>query len=335
MRTTGEPKLSTDIAPRNRRGLKLANPVMIASGTFGYDGYGKGLLTEEGEPTKNPDFQRLGAVVAKTVTMRPRLGNPEPRWFPTSYREARERGECIYLNSVGLTNPGIEIALEKMAPWWARWTVPVVLSIAGETVEEFATLASMAEGVPGIGAIELNLSCPNIENGAHFSHSPEVAGEMVALVKAATSLPVISKLGPNVPDIVPIAEAVELAGADAITLSNTVPAMAIDIEARKPALGGVTGGISGPALRPVALALVYRASQAVAVPIIGVGGIFTSNDALEFILAGASAIQIGSANLTGFYSPLEVLDGLKSYMGERGISDISELVGVAWKGQQS
>lgn len=332
MRTTGEPELSTDIAPGSRRGLKLTNPVMIASGTFGWDGYGKGLLTEEGQPTKNHDFQRLGAVVAKTVTMRSRTGNPEPRWFPTSYREARERGESIFLNSVGLTNPGIEIALGEMAPLWAGWSVPVVLSIAGESVEEFATMASMAEGVPGIAAIELNLSCPNIENGAHFSHSAEVAGETVTRVKAVTSLPVISKLGPNVPDIVPIAEAVERAGADAITLSNTVPAMAIDVETRKPVMGGITGGISGPALRPVAVALVYHASQAVNVPIIGVGGIFTSGDALEFIFAGATAIQIGSANLTGFYAPLEVLDGLRAYVGERGISDLSELVGAAWKG---
>ena len=328
MRTTEEPKLSRDIAPRHSRGLTIANPVMIASGTFGWDGYGKGLL-EDGLPSATVDFQVLGAVVAKTVTMQPRAGNPEPRWFPTSYREGREAGECIYLNSVGLTNPGIKQALAELAPYWARWQVPVLLSIAGETVSEFGVMAAMVEGTPGVAAIELNLSCPNIENGAHFSHSADVAGETVSQVKAATSLPVIPKLSPNVPDIVPVVEAVVRAGADAITLSNTIPAMAIDISARKPILGGITGGISGPGLRPVAVALVYRAAQVTDVPIIGVGGIFTANDALEFIMAGATAVQVGSANLTGFTAPMDVLDGIRVHMEEHSITDISELIGCA------
>ena len=328
MRTTEEPKLSRDIAPRHSHGLTIANPVMIASGTFGWDGYGKGLL-EDGLPSATVDFQVLGAVVAKTVTMQPRAGNPEPRWFPTSYREGREAGECIYLNSVGLTNPGIKQALAELAPYWARWQVPVLLSIAGETVSEFGVMAAMVEGTPGVAAIELNLSCPNIENGAHFSHSADVAGETVSQVKAATSLPVIPKLSPNVPDIVPVVEAVVRAGADAITLSNTIPAMAIDISARKPILGGITGGISGPGLRPVAVALVYRAAQVTDVPIIGVGGIFTANDALEFIMAGATAVQVGSANLTGFTAPMDVLDGIRVQMEEHSITDISELIGCA------
>jgi len=279
------------------------------------------------------DFQRLGAVVAKTVTMRPREGNPEPRWFPASWRRAHEAGECIYLNSIGLTNPGIVAALREKAPTWAGWKVPVIFSIAGETVEEFGSMAATAEGTPGIAAIELNLSCPNVENGAHFSHSAEIAGKTVARVKSSTSLPVIPKLSPNVPNIVPIIEAVTFAGADAVTLTNTIPAMTIDIEARKPMLGGITGGISGPALRPVAVALVYQAARgAVDVPIIGVGGIFTARDALEFIMAGATAVQIGSANLVDFRAPLEVLDGLRAYMGEHGVADIGELVGAAWKG---
>ena len=328
MRTTEEPKLAREIAPRHSHGLTIANPVMIASGTFGWDGYGKGLL-EDGLPSRAVDFQGLGAVVAKTVTMRARAGNPEPRWFPVSYREAREAGECIYLNSVGLTNPGIKQALAELAPYWARWQVPVLLSIAGETVGEFGSMAAMVEGTPGVSALELNLSCPNIENGAHFSHSADVAGETVSQVKAATSLPVIPKLSPNVPDIVPVVEAVVRAGADAITLSNTIPAMAIDISARKPILGGITGGISGPGLRPVAVALVYRAAQVTDVPIIGVGGIFTANDALEFIMAGATAVQVGSANLSRFTAPLEVLDGIRSYMEEHRITDLSELTGCA------
>ncbi len=332
MRATGEPNLSTEIAPRHSVGLDLANPVMIASGTFGWDGYGRGLWDDLDPSVEVVDFQRLGAVVAKTVTRRSRQGNPEPRWFPSSYRRARQEGASIFLNSVGLTNPGIEAALEELAPVWATWKLPVALSIAGETVEEFGIMATMAEGTPGIAALELNLSCPNVDNGAYFSHSAEMAGETVSRVKAATSLPVIPKLSPNVPDIVPIAQAVAQAGADAITITNTIPAMSIDVETRRPVLGGITGGMSGPALRPVAVALVYQTAQAVDVPIIGVGGISTARDALEYIMAGASAVQIGSANLAEFRTPLEVLDGLRAYMGEYGVGDIAELVGVAWKG---
>ena len=257
MRATKGPRLSTEIASRHPIGLRLANPVMIASGTFGWDGYGKGLLEGTPDSPGLVDFQRLGAVVAKTVTMRPLEGNPEPRWHPTSWRRARDAGECIYLNSIGLANPGIESALEHMAPQWSSWKVPVVLSISGRTVKEFGSMAVMADGVAGVAALELNLSCPNIENGAQFSHSPEMAADTVREVKANTSLPVIPKLGPNVPDIAPIVEAVVSAGADAITLTNTIPAMAIDVETRKPVLGGITGGISGPGLRPVAVALVY------------------------------------------------------------------------------
>ena len=333
MRKTEEANLSSQLAPAHPVGLKVANPVMIASGTFGYDGYGKGLL-ENGRPLSDGvDFQLLGAVVAKTVTMRAREGNPEPRWFPASWRQAHEAGECIYLNSIGLANPGIRAALREKAPVWATWHVPVIFSIAGETVREFGYMAAMADDVPGIAAIELNLSCPNVENGSYFSHSSMIAAETVETVKGSTSLPVIPKLSPNVPDIVPIVKAVAQAGADAITLTNTIPAIAIDIEAKKPVLGGVTGGISGPALRPVGVGLVYHAAQAVNVPIIGVGGIFTARDALEYIMAGASAVQIGTANLADFRKPLEVLDGLRAYMGEHGVADIAELVGAACLGK--
>ena len=330
MKLTEGPKLATQIAPRHPLGVQLDNPVMIASGTFGYDGYGRGLLKEDGAPSDTIDFQQVGAVVAKTVTMEPLKGNPEPRWWPTSYREAREAGESILLNSVGLTNPGIKAALEDHAPIWTTWKVPVVLSISGTTVEGFGTMAAMAEGTVGIAAIELNLSCPNIKDGAHFSHSPEVAAATVAAVKAETSLPIFSKLSPNVPDIVPIAEAVVQAGTDGIVLTNTIPAMLIDVQSRKPILGGITGGINGPALHPVALALVYRASQAVDVPIIGVGGIFTAGEALAFIMAGATAVQIGSANLAGLSAPLRILDELRSYMVEHEIQDLTSLVGAAW-----
>jgi dihydroorotate dehydrogenase (NAD+) catalytic subunit len=320
---------------------------MISSGTFGWDGYGKGVIGEEPgggliyPVTRGPqlplpgvgavDFQRLGAVVAKSATMHAREGNPLPRWHPLRWRPPEESGEYLYLNSIGLTNPGIKGVLEEKAPVWASWRVPVVLSIAGETVEQFGEMAAMADGTPGVAALELNLSCPNVDNGAYFSHVPSVARETVERVKAATAFPVIPKLSPNVPDIVPIVQAVADAGADAITICNTIPAMSIDPETRRPVLGAVMGGLSGPALRPVSLALVYKASQATEVPIIGAGGIFNASHALEFILAGATAVQVGTANLTNFWAPLEVLDGLRSYMGEHGISDIAELIGAAWR----
>ena len=347
MGTIAEPDLSIEIAPGHSTGLRLDNPVMISSGTFGWDGYGRGVIGED--PQGGPDhpvtagpqlllpgfgavnFQRLGAVVAKTATMHARTGNPEPRWYPHRWRPPGEEGDPLYLNSIGLANPGIRGMLEEKAPVWASWRVPVIMSIAGESVEEFGTMASIAEGTPGVAGLELNLSCPNVDNGAYFSHVPEVARETVGRVKAETSLPVIAKLSPNVPDIVRIAEAVTNAGADAITICNTIPAMSIDLDTGKPTLGTAMGGLSGPGLRPVALALVYTASQAVEIPIIGSGGIFSSDHALEFILAGATAVQVGTANLTNFWAPLEVLDGLRSYMGERGVSSVAELIGAAWK----
>ncbi len=321
-------ELSVEIAPKHPVGLRIPNPVMIASGTFGYDGYGRGLVDQAPLPS-HVDFQRLGAVVAKTVTMKPRTGNPEPRWWPTSYRKALEEGEVVFLNSVGLTNPGIHAALEEMSPVWAGWKVPVIFSLAGESVHEFGVMAAMTEGVAGISAIELNLSCPNMDNGAHFSHSPELAGATVARVKESTGLPVLAKLSPNVPDISPIAEAVASAGADAVTLTNTIPAMTIDVDAKQPILGGVTGGLSGPALRPVAVALVHRAAQAVDIPIIGVGGVFNARDALEFILAGATAVQVGSANLAGLHHPVTILEDLESYLESTGIASVGQLTGAS------
>ena len=313
--------LSVDLAPNNPHHLKLANPVMIASGTFGYDGYGRGITPEM-------DLGLLGAVIPKTVTRHPREGNPEPRWYPPSYREALEDGECIFLNSIGLTNPGIEAALTTLAPKWSRQDATMILSLSAESVSEFGEMTAMTQGVSGFQAIELNLSCPNIENGAHFSHSAALTAGAVAAVRANTGLPVLAKLAPNVPDVSEIALAAVGAGADALTISNTLPAMQINIESRQPVLGAVTGGLSGHALRPVALALVYRAAQVVDVPIIGVGGIFNASHALEYFLAGATAVQVGSANLADLWSPFRILDELKVYLGEAGVSDIGDLVGA-------
>ena len=313
--------LSVDLAPNNPHHLKLANPVIIASGTFGYDGYGRGITPEM-------DLGLLGAVIPKTVTRHPREGNPEPRWYPPSYREALEDGECIFLNSIGLTNPGIEAALTTLAPEWSRQDATMILSLSAESVSEFGEMTAMTQGVSGFQAIELNLSCPNIENGAHFSHSAALTAGAVAAVRANTGLPVLAKLAPNVPDVSEIALAAVGAGADALTISNTLPAMQINIESRQPVLGAVTGGLSGHGLRPVALALVYRAAQVVDVPIIGVGGIFNASHALEYFLAGATAVQVGSANLADLWSPFRILDELKVYLGEAGVSDIGDLVGA-------
>ena len=313
--------LSVDLAPRNPHHLRLSNPVMIASGTFGYDGYGRGITPEM-------DLARLGAVIPKTVTRQPREGNPEPRWDPPSYRLAIEAGECIFLNSIGLANPGIDAALEELAPQWAGYNTTVLLSLSGDSVDQFAEMAAMTKGVTGFQALELNLSCPNIENGALFGHLPELTEAAVGAVRANTDLPVLAKLAPNVPDVTEIARAAVSAGADALTISNTIPAMGIDIETRKPVLGAITGGLSGPGLRAVSLAMVYKTAQVVDVPIIGVGGIFHASHAVEYLLAGATAVQVGSANLADLWAPFKILDQLQAYLGEAGISDVAELVGA-------
>lgn len=317
---TAAASLAVDLAPAHPRRLALSNPVMIASGTFGYDGYGRGL-------TPAMDLRRLGAVIPKTVTRWPRAGNPEPRWYPESFRVAREQGEPVMLNAIGLTNPGIETALADLAPQWAQWDATVLLSMSADSVAQFGEMAKMARGVAGFAAIELNLSCPNVEAGELFSHSAAGVAQAVAAVKKYAEVPVLVKLAPNVPDIAPIAQAAAAAGADALTLCNTIPAMTIAVDTGRPALGNITGGLSGPGLHPIAVALVYRAAQVVDLPLIGVGGVFTAQDALEFILAGATAVQIGSANLADLRAPWRILDELTAWLGERSIADIRDLVG--------
>ena len=304
-------------------GLALPNPVIIASGTFGYDGYGRGVTPEM-------DLSRLGAVIPKTFTRQPREGNPEPRWYPDSFRVARETHEPVMLNAIGLTNPGIEAGLlQNLAPQWKDWDATVLLSMSGESVDQFGEMAHDDPGCrAGFEAIELNLSCPNVEQGDLFSYSAAGTYQAVDAVKRHAEVPVLAKLAPNVPDIVPIARAAVDAGADALTICNTLPAMTIDLESRRPALGNITGGLSGPGLHPVAVALVYRAAQAVDVPIIGVGGIFTAEEALEFILAGATAIQVGSANLADLWAPFKILEGMQAFLGERGIANIKDLIGA-------
>ena len=314
--------LTVNLAPGHPTGLTLSNPVMIASGTFGYDGYGRGL------PADAP-LGALGAVLPKTFTRQPRAGNPEPRWFPTSFREGLASGETTWLNSIGLTNPGIEAAMSDLAPHWADTDATIVMSMAAESPEQWEEMAALTRGAAGFAAIELNLSCPNVADGAMFSHYPHLTELAVAGVRRQTDLPLWAKLSPNVPDIAEIASAAAAAGADALTISNTMPAMHVDIDTGQAALGTGYGGLSGPALRPIAVALVHRAAQAVDIPIIGVGGVLNGAHAAEYLLAGASAVQVGSANLTDLNAPFRILAELETLLAGWEVAAVSEIIGSA------
>jgi len=303
--------LSVQLAPRNKHGLLLANPVMTASGTFGYGTEYSHLF----------DIQKLGAIVCKGTTLQPREGNPQPRLAETP---------CGLLNSIGLQNIGVKALIKEKAPIWAGWRVPVIVNIVGETIDDYAQLAEKLDGVAGISGIEVNIGCPNIKaGGAEFGARAESAAEVTAAVKAATSLPVVVKLSPNTSDIAEVARAVAEAGADAICLINTLKGMAIDVAKRRPSLGGITGGLSGPAIKPVALYMVYETAGAVDVPLVGCGGITTASDAIEFIMAGASAIQVGTANFTNPSAPFDVLQGIEQFMKQEGLNNLTDLIGVA------
>ena len=316
------PHLAIDLAPERPGGLTLPNPVMIASGTFGYDGYGRGLAPDA-------PLHRLGAVLPKTFTRHPREGNPEPRWFPASFREGLAAGETTLLNSIGLTNPGIAAAMRDLAPQWAAMDANIVMSMAAESPEQWGEMAALTKGVAGFAAIELNLSCPNVDDGAMFSHHPKLTEAAVAAVRRHTALPVWAKLSPNVPDITAIAHAAVGAGADALTISNTIPALHIDLDAGRPVLGTGYGGLSGPALRPIAMALVHKAAQAVNVPIIGVGGVMTGRDAAAYLMAGATAVQIGSANLADLNAPFRILAELTALLAEWEVGSVYDIIGKA------
>jgi len=303
--------LSIQLAPKHQTGLLLANPVMTAAGTFGYGT----------EYSQIFDIEKLGAIVCKGTTLEPRDGNPQPRLAETA---------SGLLNSIGLQNIGVNALIKQKAPLWASWRVPVIVNIAGETINDYAQLASQLDGVAGISAIEVNISCPNIKaGGAEFGANPKSAAEVTASVKAATSLPILVKLTSNNSNIVKVAMAVAEAGADAISLINTLKGMAIDITKRRPRLGNITGGLSGPAIKPVALYMVYEVAGAVELPIIGCGGIATGSDAIEFIMAGASAVQVGTANFTNPRAPLDVLEGIEQFMKKEGINNLADLIGTA------
>ena len=302
--------LSIQLAPRHPKGLVLANPVMTASGTFGYG-------TEYSELI---DIQRLGAVVCKGTTLLPREGNPQPRLVETSHG---------LLNSVGLENIGVDAVVKDKAPIWASWRVPVIVNIIGESISEYVEVATRLEGVAGVSGVELNISCPNVAfGGLEYGANPRLAAEVTAAVKAVTSLPLIVKLSPNVTDVVEIALVVEGAGADAVCLINTVKGLAIDINEDRNYFRAISGGLSGPAIKPIALRMVYDVAKAVQIPVIGCGGISCASDALEFVVVGASAVQVGTATLANPRAALEVLEGIEHFMVERGIPNLSEVVGV-------
>ncbi len=290
--------------------MTLANPVMTASGTCGYG-------TEMAELT---DIESLGAVVCKATTMKPRGGNPQPRIAETP---------CGMLNSIGLQNIGVEALIRDQAPLWEGWGIPVVVNIAGDTVGDYASVAAKLEGVKGISAVEVNISCPNVSaGGAHFGGDPADAAAVTEAVRRATTLPLIVKLSPHTADIAAVAMSVADAGADALTAINSIKGMAMDIKARLPLLGNISGGLSGPAIRPVALHMVYEVAGAVDIPVIGCGGIACGHDAVEFILAGASAIQVGAANLVDPSAAITVLKGIEDYMREEGVENIADLIGA-------
>jgi dihydroorotate dehydrogenase (NAD+) catalytic subunit len=303
--------LSVQLAPQNKRGLMLANPVMTASGTFGYGTEG----------CHSGDIQQLGAIICKGTTLQPWPGNPQPRVIETPGG---------MLNSIGLQNIGVEALIKDKAPVWAGRRVPVIVNIAGETIDDYARVAGRLDGVAGVSGLEVNISCPNIRTGgAEFGVNAESAAAVTAAVRKATSLPLMVKLTPNVGDIAAIARAVAEAGADAVSLINTLRGLAIDIEKRRPLLGSVCGGLSGPAVKPVALAMVYSVAGAVDIPIVGCGGISNAEDAIEFILAGASAVQVGTAAMVNPEAPFIILGGLKQYMQQKGLEDIANLIGAA------
>ncbi len=282
---------------------------MVASGTFGYAREMAGLV----------DLARLGAIIPKTITREPRAGNPPWRTVETA---------AGMLNSIGLDNDGLDAFIDHHMPYLGGLDVPIVVSIAGRTHDEFLAMARRLDGVPGVAAIELNISCPNVSHGVDFGIDPAMCERVVAGCRAATSRPVIAKLTPNVADVAAIARAAAAGGADAISLINTCLGMAVDWRRRRPLLGNVMGGLSGPAIKPIALRCVYQVAQAVSIPVIGIGGIATIDDVMEFLVTGATAVQIGTAN---FYRPaavIEILDELPAALNQLGANLVREVVGT-------
>ena len=293
----------------NLAGIYMNTPVLTASGTFGFGE----------EFAEFVDLSRLGGVMVKGTTLKPRRGNEGVRITETPMG---------MLNCIGLENPGVEVFLQETLPRLANYNMNVIVNISGSTVEEYGILAEMLD-VPGVAAIELNVSCPNVkEGGIVFGTDPKAAAAVVKEAKAHTKKPVILKLSPNVTDIVTMAKAVEDAGADIISLINTLLGMEINIHTQKPTLGNVTGGLSGPCVKPVALRMVYQVAKAVSVPLIGMGGISCAEDAIEFLLAGASAVAVGTANFNDPAVTMKICDGINDYLAQRHLESVQDIIGA-------
>lgn len=289
--------------------LRLDNPVMTASGTFGYAREFENLM----------NLHRLGAVIVKGISLFPRAGNPPPRIVETA---------CGMLNAIGLQNVGVERFIKEKMPYLAGLNVPVIVNILGGSVEEYKEITTRLEGVPGVAGIEVNISCPNVKcGGVAFGGDPKMAATVTKEVKENCSVPVIVKLSPNVTDVAEIARAVEDAGADSVSLINTLIGMAVNLKTKRPELANVIGGLSGPAIKPVALRMVHEVSRAVSIPVIGIGGIETAEDALEFILAGATGIQVGTANFTNPRASEEIAEGIGRYVHDEKLHSVRELIG--------
>ena len=293
----------------NIAGILMKNPVMVASGTFGYGE----------EYAKYIDLNKLGAIVVKGLSLTPREGNPPPRIVETS---------AGMLNSIGLQNIGIDSFVNDKLPFLEKFDTKVIVNFFGDSIDEYCEVAKKVDSVSGIHGLEMNISCPNKKEGwLEFGTNPDLAFRVVNAVRKNTRLPLIVKLSPNVTDITVIAKAASDAGADAVSLINTLSGMAIDIKTRKPKLANIIGGLSGPAIKPVALKMVWQVAKTIKLPIIGVGGIMTYEDAIEFMIAGASAVQIGTANFIDPASSEKIIDGLKLYCEQNSIRNINEIAG--------
>ncbi len=294
----------------NLAGIRMKNPVMVASGTFGYGP----------EYAKLVDLNRLGAIVVKGISLTPAPGNATPRLLEVPGG---------LLNAIGLQNPGVEAFIKDYMPFLRSHDLAVIVNIWGKTLQDYAEVTACLDSVPGVHGIELNISCPNIKQGGlAFGSDPRAAHEVTALVRARTRLPLIPKLPPNSSDIRLLARAVVEAGADAVSLVNSFPAMAIDVERRAPILANTTGGMSGPAIHPMAVKLVWDVAQAISAPIIGIGGIASTKDALEFLIAGASAVAIGTANFTDPTTCLSIIEGIENYLLRHKFAEVRALTGT-------
>jgi dihydroorotate dehydrogenase (NAD+) catalytic subunit len=289
--------------------LKLKNPVLVASGTFGYGD----------ELSELFDVGQLGGIVTKSLTLKPRVGNPPPRIVETP---------CGMLNSIGLANIGVDRFIAEKLPILRNFKTAIIVNVAGKRVEDYPEVVKRIEDAGGVDAYEINISCPNVkEGGLEFGTSREMTGKIVSSVRKVTGKTLIVKLTPNVTNVSEIAKVCKDEGADAVSLINTVVGMAIDIKTRKPKLSTITGGLSGPAIKPIAIAKVFEVFQNVDIPIIGIGGIMNWMDAVEFLIAGARAVQVGTANFVDPTASIQILNGIISYCEENGISDINDLIG--------